>query len=166
MGYKTEWLKGIFPALVTPFTADDRVDEAAFRELIRFVLPHVDGVVPCGTTGEFSYLTLDERKQVLEICLDEVAGRVPVLAGTGCTSTRETVALTAWAKEAGAKAALIVAPYFLKPTFNEVYDHFKAVDDEVMIALATVHPRALDRHSLYQSVYAAAAQALTQVFAG
>ncbi len=132
MGYKTEWFKGIFPALVTPFATDDNgascVDEAAYREVIRFVLPHVDGVVPCGTTGEFSYMTIEERQQVIEICLDEVAGRVPVLAGTGCTSTRETVALTEWAREAGATGALVVAPYFLKPTFNEVYDHFKAVD--------------------------------------
>lgn len=128
MGYKTDWLKGIFPALVTPFTPDDKVDEHAFRELIRFVLPHVDGMVPCGTTGEFSYMTLEERKQIIETCLDEVAGRVPVVAGTGCKSTRETVALTEWARDAGATAALVVAPYFLKPTFNEVYDHFKAVD--------------------------------------
>jgi 4-hydroxy-tetrahydrodipicolinate synthase len=128
MGYKTDWFKGIFPALVTPFTADDKPDEKAYRELIRFVLPHVNGVVPCGTTGEFSYMTLEERKRVVEICLDEVGGRVPVLAGTGCTSTRETVALTEWARDAGAAGALIVAPYFLKPAFNEVYDHFRAVD--------------------------------------
>ena len=128
MGTKTEWFKGIFPALVTPFTTDDTLDEAAYRQLIRFVLPHVDGVVPCGTTGEFSYLTLEERKRAIAVCLDEVAGRVPVVAGTGCTSTRETVALTGWARDAGVTAALVVAPYFLKPTFNEVYDHFRAVD--------------------------------------
>ena len=128
MGYKTEWFKGIFPALVTPFTKDDKLDEAAYRELIRFVLPHVDGLVPCGTTGEFSYMTIEERKQATEVCLDEVNGRVPVLAGTGCKSTRETVALTEWSRDAGVTGALIVAPYFLKPTFNEVYDHYKAVD--------------------------------------
>jgi 4-hydroxy-tetrahydrodipicolinate synthase len=132
MGYKTEWLKGIFPPLVTPFTADvngaSLIDEDAYRELIRFVLPHADGFVPCGTTGEFSYMTIEERQRVIEVCLDEVAGRVPVLAGTGCTSTRETVALTEWARDAGATGALVVAPYFLKPTFNEVYDHFKALD--------------------------------------
>jgi 4-hydroxy-tetrahydrodipicolinate synthase len=128
MGYKTDWFKGIFPALVTPFTKDDKLDEAAYRELIRFVLPHVDGVVPCGTTGEFSYMTVAERKRATAICLDEVNGRVPVLAGTGCTSTRETVALTEWSRDAGVTGALLVAPYFLKPTFNEVYDHFKAVD--------------------------------------
>ena len=128
MGYKTDWLKGIFPALITPFTADDKLDEGAYRELIRFVLPHVDGVVPCGTTGEFSSMTLEERKRAVEVCLDEVSGRVPVVAGTGCTSTRETVALTEWARDAGVTGALVVAPYFLKPTFNEVYDHFRAVD--------------------------------------
>ena len=128
MGYKTDWFKGIFPALVTPFTKDDKLDEAAYREVIRFVLPHVDGVVPCGTTGEFSYMTIEERQRATEICLDEVNGRVPVLAGTGCTSTRETVALTEWSRDAGVTGALLVAPYFLKPAFNEVYDHFKAVD--------------------------------------
>jgi 4-hydroxy-tetrahydrodipicolinate synthase len=125
---KTEWFRGIFPALVTPFTPDDRVDEETYRALIRFVLPHVNGVVPCGTTGEFSSMTFEEKQQVIEICIDEVAGRVPVLAGTGCQSTRESVELTSWAKEAGATGALVVAPYFLKPAFNEVYDHFKQVD--------------------------------------
>ena len=125
---KVDWFRGIFPALVTPFTADDEVDADAYRELIRYVLPHVDGVVPCGTTGEFSSMTMDEKKQAIQICIDEVRGRVPVLAGTGCQSTRETIELTQWAKSAGAAGALVVAPYFLKPTFNEVYDHYRQVD--------------------------------------
>jgi 4-hydroxy-tetrahydrodipicolinate synthase len=128
MNKKQDWFKGIYPALVTPFTADDRVDEAAYRKLIRFVLPDVDGVVPCGTTGEFSSMTLEEKQQAIKICIDEVAGRVPVLAGTGCQSTIETVELTAWARDAGATGALVVAPYFLKPTFNEVFDHYQEVD--------------------------------------
>ena len=128
MNKKADWFKGIFPALVTPFTPDDRLDEATYRALIRFVLPHVDGVVPCGTTGEFSSMTLDEKKRLIEVCLDEVSGRVPVLAGTGCQSTRETVELTNWAKGAGANGALVVAPYYLKPAFNEVFDHYKEVD--------------------------------------
>jgi 4-hydroxy-tetrahydrodipicolinate synthase len=125
---KTDWFKGIFPALVTPFTADDQVDEGTYRELIRFVLPHVNGVVPCGTTGEFSSMTFEEKKRAIEVCIDEVAGQVPVLAGTGCQSTRETLELTRWAKDVGAAGALVVAPYFLKPTFNEVFDHYKQVD--------------------------------------
>ena len=128
MSKKTDWFKGIFPALVTPFTADDQVDEAAYRELIRFVLPHVDGVVPCGTTGEFSSMTQEEKRRTIEICIDEVAGRLPVLAGSGCQSTIETLELTQWAKQAGATGALIVAPYFLKPAFNETFDHYKQVD--------------------------------------
>ncbi|MFC2037293.1 dihydrodipicolinate synthase family protein [Chloroflexota bacterium] len=125
---KVDWFKGIFPALVTPFTPGDEVDEPTYRELIRFVLPHVNGVVPCGTTGEFSSMTLDEKKRTIEICIDEVAGRVPVLAGTGCQSTRETMELTRWASGAGASGALVVSPYFLKPAFNEVFDHYKQVD--------------------------------------
>jgi 4-hydroxy-tetrahydrodipicolinate synthase len=128
MGYKTTWFRGIFPALVTPFTKEDRLNEAAYRELIRFVLPHVNGVVPCGTTGEFSYMTAEERQRAVEVCLDEVDGRVPVLAGTGAQSTREALKLTEWARDAGAAGALVVAPYFLKPSFNEVYDHFRAID--------------------------------------
>ncbi len=129
MGYKTDWMKGIFPALVTPFEPHGGVDEAGYREVIRFVLPHVDGLVPCGTTGEFSYMTMEERKRAIEVCIDEVDGRKPVLAGTGCTTTGETVALTRWAQAAGADGALVVAPYFLKPSFNEVYDHYRALDD-------------------------------------
>ena len=129
MTKKPDWFKGIFPALVTPFTEDGQVNETAYRALIRYVLPHVDGVVPCGTTGEFVYLSIEERKRAIEIALDEVAGRVPVVAGTGCPSTRETVELTRWAKEAGATAALVVAPFYLKPTFNEVYEHFERVNE-------------------------------------
>ncbi len=125
---KAEWFKGIFPALVTPFTVDDQIDEQTYRDLIRFVLPHVNGVVPCGTTGEFSSMTLAEKRQVIQICVDEVAGQVPVLAGTGCQSTHETLELTRWAKDVGVTGALVVAPYFLKPAFNEVFDHFKQVD--------------------------------------
>jgi 4-hydroxy-tetrahydrodipicolinate synthase len=127
MGYKTDWFKGIFPALVTPFK-NGAVDEEVYRQLIRHLLPDVDGVVPCGTTGEFSYMTLDERKRAIEICLDEVNGQVPVLAGTGGQSTRETLVLTEFARDAGATGALVVAPYFLKPSFNEVYDHYRAID--------------------------------------
>ena len=129
MGYKTDWMQGIFPALVTPFEPQGGVDEVRYREVIRFVLPKVDGLVPCGTTGEFSYMTLEERKRAIEICLEEVDGQRPVLAGTGCTTTRQTVALTRWAADAGVDGALVVAPYFLKPSFNEVYDHFRALDD-------------------------------------
>jgi 4-hydroxy-tetrahydrodipicolinate synthase len=129
MSKKPDWFKGIFPALVTPFTKADEIDETAYRALIRYVLPHVNGVVPVGTTGEFVYLSEAEKQKVIEIAIDEVGGRVPVVAGTGCPSTRDTVRLTAWAKDAGATAALVVAPFYLKPTFNEVYEHFEKVNE-------------------------------------
>ena len=129
MSKKPDWFKGIFPALVTPFTRDDQVDEEAFRALIRHLLPHVNGVVPVGTTGEFVYLTEAEKRLVIDIAIDEVEGRVPVVAGTGCASTRDTVALTRYARDAGATAALVVAPFYLKPTFNEVYEHYQAVNE-------------------------------------
>ena len=129
MSKKPDWFKGIFPALVTPFTRDDQVDEEALRTLIRHLLPHVDGVAPVGTTGEFVYLTEAEKRLVIDIAVDEVGGRAPVVAGAGCASTRDTVALTRYAKDAGAAAALVVAPFYLKPTFNEVYEHYEAVNE-------------------------------------
>ncbi len=118
--------RGVNPALVTPFDREERVDEEAFRLLIRSVLPHVDGLVPCGTTGEFVYLTPDERKRLYEIALEE-AGDLPVIAGTGACSTREAVELTRFAHEAGASAALVVGPYYLKPSDKGFYQHFREV---------------------------------------
>ncbi len=127
MSKKPEWFRGIFPALVTPFTKDDKLDETAYRELIRHVLPHVDGLVPSGTTGEFSYLTEAEKIRTFEIALEEADGK-PVVAGTGCTSTRATMRLTQTAKDIGVSAALVVAPYYLKPTFNEIYEHYQEIN--------------------------------------
>lgn len=127
MAGKPDWLKGIMPALVTPFTREEEIDEEAMRRLIRHVLPHVNAVVPVGTTGEFVYLSEGEKRRLIDITIDEVAGECPVIAGTGCANTRDTVALTQYAQEAGAAAALVVAPFYLKPAFNEVYEHYEAV---------------------------------------
>ena len=129
--------RGVLPALVTPFTAEEEVDEAALRALVRHVLPHVDGVVPCGTTGEFNYLTPEEQRRVIEIVVDEVAGRVPVVAGTGAPSTKEAVELARTAQEAGATACLVVTPFFLHPSDKGIYQHFaelaRAVDIPVLL---------------------------------
>ena len=127
MAGKPDWLKGIMPALVTPFTREEEIDEEAMRRLIRHVLPHVNAVVPVGTTGEFVYLSEDEKRRLIDITIDEVGGQRPVIAGTGCANTKDTVALTQYAKDAGAHAALVVAPFYLKPAFNEVYEHYEAV---------------------------------------
>lgn len=146
MGHKPDWLKGIMPALVTPFTSEEDVDEEGMRRLIRHVLPHVNALVPVGTTGEFVYLSEEEKRRLIDVTLDEVGGQVPVIAGTGCASTRDTVALTQYAKDAGAAAALVVAPFYLKPTFNEVYEHYEAVSKVGMPVILYNIPQAAGTH--------------------
>jgi len=121
---KQEWLKGVFPALVTPFTKSNEVDEEAFRKLIRHLSKDVSGFVPGGTTGEFVYLSSEERKKIIEIAVDEVDGKKPIIAGTGCSSTRETLELTQYAKDTGAQAALVVVPFYMNPSHKEIYEHF------------------------------------------
>ncbi len=125
--------EGIFPALVTPFTDDGKaVDEERLRALVNHCLEQgVHGVVPCGTTGEFTNLTIEERKRVIKIVVDEVKGRVPVIAGTGASGTDEAVEMTKYAKDAGATAALIVTPFYLKPADRGIYEHFYTITNEV-----------------------------------
>lgn len=138
---------GINPALITPFTKDDRIDEEALRNLLRFVRPHVDGVVPCGTTGEFVNLSHAERRQVLEICIDEVGAELPVIAGTGAASTRETIQLTRHAEEAGAAACLVVTPYYLHPSDKGIYQHFYEVAKAVHLPMIMYNiPQTVDAY--------------------
>jgi len=118
---------GIFTALVTPFE-NDRIDVAALRRLIDHQFDQgVTGVVPVGTTGESPTLDHDEHKRVIEIAIDQAAGRGPVLAGTGSNSTREAVELTRAAEAAGADASLQVCPYYNKPCQEGLYRHYRAV---------------------------------------
>ena len=122
---------GTMTALVTPFL-DGNIDEEAFRaHLERQIEAGVDGVVPAGTTGEAATLSFDEHKQVIGITVDQVAGRVPVLAGTGSNNTAESIALTEAAKALGADAALLISPYYNKPSQEGIYQHYKAVADAV-----------------------------------
>jgi 4-hydroxy-tetrahydrodipicolinate synthase len=126
---------GTFTAIVTPFK-DGQVDEAAFKKLIRFgVDGGVSGFVPCGTTGESPALSHEEHNRVIELTVKEVAGQVKVLAGTGSNSTEEAIALTRHAKAVGADAALMVSPYYNKPTQEGLYLHFKAVAEAVDIPI-------------------------------
>ncbi len=119
--------QGSFTALITPFK-DGAVDEAAFREFVDWQIAEgADGLVPCGTTGESPTLTHDEHMRVTELCIDQAAGRVPVIAGSGSNSTAEAIALTRHAKEAGADAALLVMPYYNKPTQEGMVAHFTAI---------------------------------------
>jgi 4-hydroxy-tetrahydrodipicolinate synthase len=125
--------EGIFPALVTPFTDDGKnLGEERLRILVNHCIEQgVHGVVPCGTTGEFVNLSTEEKKRVIKTVIDEVNGRVPVIAGTGASGTRETVEMTKYAKDAGATAALIVTPFYLKPADRGIYEHYNTIATEV-----------------------------------
>jgi len=125
---------GVYTALITPFTTGGDVDEDALKRLIEFQLAGgVDGLVPCGTTGESPTLTHDEHDRVIELTVDFVKGAVPVVAGTGSNSTAEAIRLTRHARQAGADGVLLVNPYYNKPTQKGMYLHFKAIADAVDI---------------------------------
>ncbi|MBI5519747.1 MAG: 4-hydroxy-tetrahydrodipicolinate synthase [Desulfovibrio sp.] len=122
--------RGAFTALVTPFK-NGAVDEEAYRAFIEWQIEQgIDGVVPCGTTGEAATLSHAEQGQVIKICVDQVKGRVPVIAGAGSNNTREAIELVALAKSAGADGALIITPYYNKPTPDGLVAHFKALAAE------------------------------------
>ena len=123
--------RGVFPALVTPFR-DGEVDEKAFVRLVeRQVAGGVHGLVPVGTTGESATLSHEEHRRVVEICVATAAGRVPVIAGAGSNSTEEAIALVRHAKTVGADAALVVTPYYNRPSQEGLYAHYKAINDAV-----------------------------------
>ncbi len=127
--------KGSIVALVTPFKGAG-VDEDAFRQLVDWQISQgTSGIVPCGTTGESPTLTPDEHEHVIEVCVEAVRRRIPVIAGTGSNSTAEAVHLTQHAAKVKADAVLVVTPYYNKPTNKGLYLHFKAVADCVKIPL-------------------------------
>ena len=126
---------GAFTAIVTPFK-NGQVDEKAFKNLIRFGMDGgVNGFVPCGTTGESPTLSHEEHNRVVEMTVKEVSGQVKVIAGTGSNSTAEAISLTRHAKQVGVDAALLVSPYYNKPTQEGLYNHFKAIAEAVDIPL-------------------------------
>ncbi len=125
--------RGAFTALVTPFSGGE-IDEDRYRELIEWQIEQkIHGLVPCGTTGESATLSHAEHKRVIRICVEQVKGRVPVLAGAGSNNTREAVDLTREAKEAGADGALLITPYYNKPTQHGLVEHFAAIAAEVAL---------------------------------
>ena len=134
MAARTEF-RGSFTALVTPFK-NGSLDEPAFRDLVEWQIAEgTNGLVPVGTTGESPTLSHEEHRRVVEWCIDEAKGRVPVIAGAGSNSTAEAVALARHAEEAGADAVLVVTPYYNKPTQAGLYAHFKAINDAVGIPI-------------------------------
>ena len=132
-------------ALVTPFK-DSAVDEDAFRRLIDWQIEQgTHGLVPVGTTGESPTLSHDEHKRVVEVCVKEARGRVPVIAGAGSNNTREAIELARHAEQAGADAVLVVTPYYNKPTQEGLYRHYQAIDAAigVPIIIYNIPPRSV-----------------------
>lgn len=124
--------EGVLTAMVTPFDKSEKLDEDGLRANVNFQIKHgVHGLVPVGTTGECATLSYDEHNRAIEIVVDAAKGKVPVLAGTGSNSTWETIMLTQHAKEVGADGALLVVPYYNKPTQAGLYQHYKRIAEEV-----------------------------------
>jgi 4-hydroxy-tetrahydrodipicolinate synthase len=129
----SQTFQGSFVAMVTPFR-NGKVDEAKLRDLVEFHVTHgTDGLIPCGTTGESPTLNHDEHHRVVEIVIEAARGRIRVIAGTGSNSTAEAIEMTKHAERAGAAGALVVNPYYNKPTQEGLYRHFRAVAESVAI---------------------------------
>ena len=129
-------LKGVFTAIVTPFTKEGRIDEDAFCRLIHEQIEAgVAGIVPCGTTGESPTLPHEEHNRVIEIVCDQVKSKCKIIAGTGSNSTEEAIKMTEHAKKAGVTSSLQVVPYYNKPTQKGLYNHFKMIAEAVDIPL-------------------------------
>jgi 4-hydroxy-tetrahydrodipicolinate synthase len=127
--------RGSFTALVTPFK-NGSVDEKAFRALVDWQIAEgTKGLVPVGTTGESPTLSHEEHRDVVEWCIDQASGRVPIVAGAGSNSTKEAIDLARHAEQAGADAVLVVTPYYNKPTQEGLYQHFKAINDAIGIPI-------------------------------
>ena len=127
--------KGSNVALLTPFK-NDRLDEECYIKLINIHVENgTNGLVPAGTTGESPTLSHDEHEKVIELCIKEANGKIPVIAGTGSNSTQEAVALTKHAEKAGANGVLVVTPYYNKPTQEGLYQHYKAINDNTSLPI-------------------------------
>lgn len=127
-------IQGVLPAIITPFTGDNKVDTEGLRQNIEFLIENgVSGIVPCGTTGESATLSFEEHKKVIEIAVE--SSKVPVVAGTGSNNTTEALELTEFAKDAGADAALLITPYYNKPNDKGMLAHFKKIAREVDLPL-------------------------------
>jgi len=137
--------RGSIVALITPFK-DGAFDESAFRALVDWQIAEgTDGLVPCGTTGESPTLDHGEHKRVVEVCIDAAGGRVPVIAGTGSNSTAEAIELTRHARQAGAQGALVVTPYYNKPTQDGLFRHYQAIVEAVdlPVIIYNIPPRSV-----------------------
>jgi 4-hydroxy-tetrahydrodipicolinate synthase len=127
---------GVFPAMITPFTKAEEVDETALKKIIGYLIESgIHGIQCCGSTGEAGSLIRSERKRIIELTVNEVNRRLPVIAGTGTSSTKLTVELTRDAADAGADAALIITPFYVIPTEEGIYEHYRTIAGQVDIPI-------------------------------
>ncbi|MAI78186.1 MAG: 4-hydroxy-tetrahydrodipicolinate synthase [Deltaproteobacteria bacterium] len=147
--------EGILTALITPFKKGE-IDESALRDLVeRQIAAGANGVVPCGSTGESATLSHEEHRRVIDVVIEAAAGRIPVVPGTGSNSTKEAIDLTSHAREAGADGALLLSPYYNKPTQEGIHDHYAAIAQATGFPLivynipgrtaSNIHPKTLAR---------------------
>ncbi|MBU1247241.1 MAG: 4-hydroxy-tetrahydrodipicolinate synthase [Proteobacteria bacterium] len=158
-------LRGAFTALVTPIK-DGAFDEEAYRGLIEWQIENgIDGLVPCGTTGEAATLSHEEQGRVIKVCVDQAKGRVPVIAGAGSNSTKEAIELTQMAKAAGADATLQVTPYYNKPSTAGLIGHYKAIAAEASIPFVIYNVPGRTGQNLLPAQLKAIADEVPEVFA-
>jgi 4-hydroxy-tetrahydrodipicolinate synthase len=129
-------LEGVFVATVTPFTSQDEIDVDAVRGNVDYYIENdIHGIIPCGSTGEFASLSLAEHKKVINVVVDQVNGRVPVVCGTGACSTKRALELTKYTEDVGADGAMIVPPFYIKPNEHEIYDYYETIANSVNIPI-------------------------------
>lgn len=129
-------LSGVFTVMVTPFTPAGKVDEKGFRGNIDWYIKEgIHGVICLGSTGEFASLSMEERRRVIDIAMDQVDGRVPLIAGTASNATMEVIEMTRYAQEAGVDAAIIVSPFYGLPTQEDLFEHYKSISENVTIPI-------------------------------
>jgi 4-hydroxy-tetrahydrodipicolinate synthase len=158
---------GSIPALVTPFAADGAFAEGAFRELVEWqIVEGSAGLVPVGTTGEAATLTYEEHFGVVRICVDQAKGRVPILAGAGSNDTRVAIANVHAAKDAGADAALMVPPYYNRPSQEGIYRHFEAIAKETSLPIVLYNVPGRTVTDIQPATMARIVEAFPAVFIG
>ena len=152
-------IKGIVVPVVTPFNEDESLNESALRRIVDYLVDSgVHGLFPCGSQGEFFALTTDEKKRVMDVVIQQTAGRIPVMPNTGAVTTRESIDLTRYAQAAGADAVSVITPYFIKPSDEELREHFVRIAASVSIPVLAYNNPGRTGVPLPPSVVAAVAE--------
>lgn len=152
-------IKGIVVPVVTPFNEDESLNESALRRIVDYLVDSgVHGLFPCGSQGEFFALTTDEKKRVMDVVIQQTAGRIPVMPNTGAVTTRESIDLTRYAQAAGADAVSVITPYFIKPSDEELREHFVRIAESVSIPVLAYNNPGRTGVSISPSVAAAVAK--------